>query len=141
MHVKLNRLVATLEVCQQNTKFRHWNTIGVHFFGDHLQYDPTYEVLDDAKDEIAETVRQLNQFVNEGLDNPLFSRSKTLHDADFYEREMAEELQTICDYINKLAIDPDCDPITQNNLTEVGASIRERYFFHGSRAGVTKPFL
>lgn len=112
---KLNDLLANYSIFYQNVRGYHWNIIGENFFDLHVKFEELYTDLIEKIDDIAERIRELDNFPNHNYSHYLIvseiKESEQIKDGDkcvegilqgfkiliSKQRKIAEIANEICD--------------------------------------------
>lgn len=129
----LNELAATIAVTQANVKGRHVTVTGSHFFSLHEFLDKLYDELDDAKDVVLESVRELGAVpphcMSQYIEDSLVADQVLVEPAVKMAQSTAAELKAIIASIDYAAEKGLLDPTTENNLTGISSKLRNlRYW-------------
>jgi starvation-inducible DNA-binding protein len=137
---KLVDVTASLAVFNLTVKNFHWNVEGKGFFTIHSKLDELYASVDGHIDELAERVRQLNEFVP--ADFASFSKrsfvsghENPIKDAEEGISKILEDMKAIINALTDLSVEYEDDPVTQDMLNEMSAAFQKEYWMYSAWKG------
>lgn len=127
----LNIIQASLKICAENIKARHWTMVGHDFMTYHPYFDEINEKLIDFVDEIAESTivtggippYNFEQYLKFSFIEPI----KFIPSLEMMLKDTISELQKIYDYINDNF--NQFDDTTADLMVKITRKIRDKYLF------------
>ena len=125
----LNIIQASLKICAENIKARHWTMVGHDFMTYHPYFDEINEKLIDFVDEIAESTvvtggippYNFEQYLKFSFIEPI----KFIPSLEMMLKDTIAELQKIYDYINDNF--NQFDDTTADLMVKITRKIRDKY--------------
>lgn len=129
----INTIQASIKVCAENVKARHWMMTGHDFMTYHPYFDEINEKLIDFVDEIAESTvvmggippYNFEQYLKFSFIEPV----KIISSLDVMLNDTIEELNKIYEYINTQFNEKAFDDTTADLMVKITRKIRDKFLF------------